>query len=55
MLNQAFTADNFENIYDIENRKSSITEYLGTEYKDILLTSTLFRCVFYNNLQGNIL
>jgi hypothetical protein len=36
MLNQAFTADNFRNIYDIENRKSSITEYLGTEYKDIL-------------------
>ena len=36
MLNQSFTADNFENIYDIENRKSTITEYLGTEYKDIL-------------------
>jgi hypothetical protein len=36
MLNQSFTADNFKNIYDIENRKSSITEYLGAEYKDIL-------------------
>jgi hypothetical protein len=36
MLNQSFTADNFENIYDIENRKSSITEYLGAEYKEIL-------------------
>lgn len=36
MLNQSFTADNFENIYDIENRKSSITEYLGMEYKEVL-------------------
>lgn len=36
MLNQSFTADNFEIIYDIENRKSSITEYLGMEYKVIL-------------------
>lgn len=37
MLNQSFTADNFEKIYDIENRKSSITEYLGVEYKEILV------------------
>ena len=36
MLNQSFTTDNFENIYDIENRKSTITEYLGVEYKEIL-------------------
>jgi hypothetical protein len=36
MLNQSFTADNFENIYDIENRKNSIVEYLGTEYKEVL-------------------
>lgn len=36
MLNQSFTADNFANIYDIENRKNSIIEYLGTEYKDII-------------------
>ncbi|MGE4432650.1 MAG: antiviral reverse transcriptase Drt3a [Bacteroidales bacterium] len=37
MLNQSFTADNFENVYDAENRKNTITEYLGTEYKDILV------------------
>lgn len=37
MLNQSFTADNFEKIYDIENRKSSITEYLGVEYKEVLV------------------
>ena len=37
MLNQSFTADNFEKIYDIENRKSSITEYLGEEYKEVLV------------------
>jgi hypothetical protein len=36
MLNQSFTVDNFKNIYDIENRKSNITDYLGTEYKEIL-------------------
>jgi hypothetical protein len=36
MLNQSFTADNFENIYDIENRKNSIIDYLGEEYKSIL-------------------
>lgn len=36
MLDQSFTADNFEYIYDVENRKNSITEYLGTDYKDIL-------------------
>jgi len=36
MLNQSFTIDNFENIYDIENRKKSIIEYLGTEYKETL-------------------
>lgn len=36
MLNQSFTADNFEKIYDIENRKSSITVYLGEEYKEVL-------------------
>jgi len=36
MLNQSFTADNFENIYDIENRKNSIKEYLGKEYMDII-------------------
>ncbi|WP_019541041.1 antiviral reverse transcriptase Drt3a [Proteiniphilum acetatigenes] len=36
MLDQSFTADNFETIYDIENRKNTITEYLGTEYKGIL-------------------
>jgi hypothetical protein len=36
MLNQSFTADNFENIYDIENRKDSIKAYLGTKYSKIL-------------------
>jgi len=36
MLNQSFTADNFENIYDVENRKNSIVDYLGDEYKEIL-------------------
>ncbi|MDR0602951.1 MAG: RNA-directed DNA polymerase [Bacteroidales bacterium] len=36
MLDQSFTADNFKNIYDIENRKSSIKDYLGNEYNDIL-------------------
>lgn len=36
MLNQSFTADNFENIYDAENRKNSIVDYLGKEYKDFL-------------------
>ena len=36
MLNQSFTEDNFENIYDIENRKNSITAYLGTKYAKIL-------------------
>ena len=46
MLNQSFTADNFENIYDIENRKSSITEYLGEEYKEIL--------VLIKSLQGEV-
>lgn len=37
MLNQSFTADNFEKIYDIENRKSSIADYLGVEYKEVLI------------------
>jgi len=36
MLNQSFKSNNFENIYDIENRKNSIVDYLGTEYKEIL-------------------
>ena len=36
MLNQSFTTDNFENIYDIENRKNSIAIYLGTKYSKIL-------------------
>lgn len=36
MLNQSFTAENFEKIYDIENRKNSITEYMGVEYKEVL-------------------
>jgi hypothetical protein len=36
MLNQSFTADNFENIYDIENRKNSIKAYLGVKYSKIL-------------------
>jgi hypothetical protein len=36
MLNQSFSAENFENIYDIENRKNSIVDYLGEEYKNIL-------------------
>jgi hypothetical protein len=36
MLNQSFTSDNFEKIYDIENRKSSIIAYLGEEYKEVL-------------------
>jgi hypothetical protein len=36
MLNQSFAVDNFETIYDIENRKRSITGYLGKEYKEIL-------------------
>jgi hypothetical protein len=36
MLNQSFTTDNFNNIYDIANRKNSIVEYLGEEYKEIL-------------------
>lgn len=32
MLKQSFTADNFEIIYDFENRKRSIKDYLGTGY-----------------------
>ena len=43
MLNQSFTADNFENIYDIENRKNSIIEYLGEEYKEILVQIKLLQ------------
>jgi hypothetical protein len=43
MLNQSFTADNFENIYDAENRKNTITEYFGTEYKDILVQIKLLQ------------
>lgn len=34
MLNQSYTADNFGIIYDIENRKNSIKDYLGKDYKD---------------------
>jgi hypothetical protein len=36
MLNQSYTADNFETIYDIENREKSIIEYLGEDYKDTI-------------------
>jgi hypothetical protein len=37
MLNQSFTADNFETIYDIENRKNNIKAYLGEKYSGILV------------------
>jgi hypothetical protein len=36
MLNQSFTADNFETIYDIENRKNNIKAYMGAKYSKIL-------------------
>jgi len=36
MLKQSFTADNFEYIFDIENRKSNIKDYIGEDYVDIL-------------------
>lgn len=36
MLNQSYTADNFEIIYDIENRKNSIKKFLGVEYNDVI-------------------
>jgi hypothetical protein len=38
MLNQAFSADNFERIFDIENRKANVDlDYLSENYKDILI------------------
>lgn len=37
MINQSFTVENLEKIYDIENRKHSITQYLGNDYKKALL------------------
>lgn len=36
MLKQSFTADNFENIYDLENRRRSIKAYLGSSYSEVL-------------------
>ena len=36
MLKQSYTADNFEHIFDIENRKSNIKDYLGVHYAEVL-------------------
>lgn len=36
MLKQSFTADNFEDIYDLENRRRSIKAYLGSSYSEVL-------------------
>jgi len=36
MQTQSFSIENIEIIYDIENRKKSISNYLGAQYQDIL-------------------
>jgi len=44
MLNQAFSVDNFERIFDIENRKGNVESLdFGEDYKNCLLWSKEFR------------